>query len=343
METLVSADWTSQSFRAALAAMVRRRVPERDVEDVVQSALTDAVLSNDRPPEPEAARRWLWAVTRNKIVDYHRKTRRERLEEHPEPEARPDSHARPNEVAERELLRWAVGELPEGADAQRTFEWLLREGDGEKLEEIAERENLPAPAVRQRVSRMRRFFRERWAVQAALLGLMVLALWALSRRDKIVHPRITPDPVVLTAEARARVLRQEALRLCSEQRWQRCLDGLNAARALDARGDNAPEVQSARRAAANALVPERAPVPRSSPVPSPSPVPTPTPAPRPSPAPSPTVSDGFGNTGTGSDIERFRSIGLGSMGSDGFPVDSPTSRPRRRPRTAVAPPRDGGF
>lgn len=293
--------------------MVRRRVPERDVEDVVQSALTEALLATDRPTEPEAARRWLWAVTRNKIADYHRKARREHLDA--APEARSEAPISLPNDAERELLRWAVGELPEGADAQRTFEWLLREGDGEKLEAIAADAQLPAPAVRQRVSRMRRFFRERWAIQLAVLGLVALGLWALGRRGRLDRPRLVPEPPTLSAEARGRAMRQEALQACARQQWPQCVEGLDAARALDPQGDLRPEVTAARRDAARALAPERAPVPRNTVIPD-AMVPEPAPMPEALPA---------------SPADSLRPSTGDSLG--------PLRAPARRPRLT---PRDGG-
>jgi cytoskeletal protein RodZ len=51
---------------------------------------------------------------------------------------------------------------------------MLREGDGEKLENIARDAKLPAPRVRKRVSRLRKFLRERWAAELALIGVLLL-------------------------------------------------------------------------------------------------------------------------------------------------------------------------
>lgn len=253
-------DWTSAAFRDALLAMVRRRVPPGDADDVVQSALAEAVASADRPRGREDARRWIWGVARNKVADYHRKARREVVGAVPE-QAAPRSRE-----AERDLLTWAVGELPPGADAQRTFEWLLREGDGETLEAIAEEAQLPPPQVRQRVSRLRRLFRTRWAQLAAagLAGVVAYFVWRGTRppapRDHRPTPLIEP-PEVIDLAAQARRMREEALRACDASEWRRCLEGLDAARAIDAAGDDSPRVQSARQRARDALTPPAPPPP----------------------------------------------------------------------------------
>jgi RNA polymerase sigma factor (sigma-70 family) len=257
-------DWTSASFRAALVAMVRRRVPDRDADDVVQAALAEAVAARDRLNDPEGARRWIWTVARNKIADYHRRARRETMDV-------PEQAAPASDEAERDLLRWAVGELPPGADAQKTFEWLLREGDGEKLEEIAAQEKLPAPQVRQRVSRLRRLFRARWA-QLAAAGVVALLVYLAVRRVRTDTftarhdpPRVFEDPAVVASRHRGRVLRVRALAECEEARWARCLELLDEARALDAAGDEARSVREARRLAHDAIERERAPAPPPAP------------------------------------------------------------------------------
>jgi len=64
--------------------MVRRRVPESDAEDIVQSALTEALAARTAPDEPEAMRKWIWGIARNKIADFYRRTRREAAGELPD-------------------------------------------------------------------------------------------------------------------------------------------------------------------------------------------------------------------------------------------------------------------
>lgn len=250
-------DWTSSAFRAALTAMVRRRVPPADAEDVVQAVLTEAVASSDRPDDPEGARKWLWGVARHKVADYHRRASRE-TSDPPERTAPPPQHE------ERALLRWAVGELPEGADAKKTFEWLLREGDGETLEAIAEEERLPAPVVRQRVSRLRRLFRSRWA-QLAAAGLVALVAWILLRRAEREapiaegpRPVLREDPAVVATRARARGMRDEAARAAVQFDWARCLERLDAARAIDPAGDEGAGSRALRQRAMEAIAQERA-------------------------------------------------------------------------------------
>lgn len=177
--------WLTTALRDALRTLARRKVAEADVEDIVQVVLVEAATSPHRPEDPTSARKWIYGILRNKIADYHRRPKREELV----PEVRDDEHG-PQDAQDaqevRSLLEWAMRELPSGMDARRTLEWLVRESEGETLEEIARSEQLPPEQVRQRVSRLRRFFRERRVATAVgfavLVAISVAILWPDRRR-----------------------------------------------------------------------------------------------------------------------------------------------------------------
>ena len=254
-------------LRRDLEAVVKRRVRSDDAEDIVQAAIAD-VLSAARVPEDDNEfRRFVFAVTRNKVFDHFRRRVREAPEEEGEEPAALEAP-----LTARDMLRWAEGKLPD-SEAQHTLEWMLREGDGEKLDQIARDANVPAPRVRQRVSRLRRFLRERWAAEL-MLGALGLALllpvarhyylhWrtqqAIAEHDPILRPEPPPSP-----EEQGRELRRATLLRCEKAEDRACLEGLDRARDLDPRGDSAAEVVNARRAAAQRLAPVPLPTPSSS-------------------------------------------------------------------------------
>src|SRR5262245_24500106 len=122
---------TDPTFRLALIQMVRRRVPESDAEDIVQSTLAEALCARNAPEEMDGLRRFVWGIARHKVADFYRRARREKLAD-----AEVATAEAPH--AEEDLLRWAARELPPTRDACQTLEWMLREGEGEKLEAIAE-------------------------------------------------------------------------------------------------------------------------------------------------------------------------------------------------------------
>lgn len=232
--------------RRFLMDFVKRRVPDAHVDDVVQTVLMSALESAHTPSTETELRRWLTGVAKHKIADQHRRGGRE------QPAELPDLEAAPPPVEERNLAAWAEGRAKSSKDAVRTLSWMAREGEGEKLEQIAVEENVEPAAVRQRVSRMRRWMKEQWALELALVAALALVgvmVWQTLRTE----PSRDEVPRAETPRDRARDLRQEALRACDASAFDACLRQLDQARDLDPDGDSAPEVQGARKAAADAM------------------------------------------------------------------------------------------
>lgn len=248
-------------LRRALVSLVRRTVPEREVEDIVQETLLDALAAKEAPQDPRVLRSWASGIARHKVVDFHRKARREQLG------AVPDAATEEAE-APWDLLGWARRALPGGRGVQKAFEWMLREGQGEKLEAIAESERLPPATVRQRVARLRRHLRERWAAElaaavavSAAITLTLLGL-LLRRAPPVVRDE---TPAVEPSVVRGKRARAEAMERCRTGDARACLDGLDRAALLDPDGDREPDVLDARRRAAEQLAPPPAPEPTPAP------------------------------------------------------------------------------
>ena len=167
VSTVMKTRVADPALRREVEAAVRRRVRSDEAEDVVQATLADVLSASGVPEEPEEFRRFVFGVARNKVFDHFRRQKRQTpgLEES-------ETAAPEPPLSARDILRWAEGELPD-SEAQ-TLEWMLREGDGEKLEHIARDAQLPATRVRKRVSRLRKFLRERWAAELMLAGLAAL-------------------------------------------------------------------------------------------------------------------------------------------------------------------------
>jgi DNA-directed RNA polymerase specialized sigma24 family protein len=199
------------ALTAALSHFVRARVPETEVQDIVQATLAAALDADGAatPVEDEDIVRWVHGICRHKVVDWFRRSRREvprDLED--ESSGQPVAAAESAPQSAMDLLRWAQKELPAGEENAKTLEWMLREGAGEKLENIAAEANVPAPRVRQRVSRLRRYYKARWAAQAAALAALLLIALAIAlalrqRREEVAPapiPTLSPEPVPTTPE-----------------------------------------------------------------------------------------------------------------------------------------------
>ena len=180
--------------RRGLTAMLRRRVPPQEVEDIAQTVLADALAAPSVPTDPEELRRWLTGIARHKIADFHR--RAARLGAYaPDADAEESLAATsPAAFEEREVLHALLGEKRSRREAE-TMEWLVREHAGERLADIASENGVPAPVVRQRVSRLRRALRSQWSgafgLVAVLAGLGALGISAYDPREVIA-----PEPAV---------------------------------------------------------------------------------------------------------------------------------------------------
>jgi DNA-directed RNA polymerase specialized sigma24 family protein len=240
-------------LRENLERFVRRKLSGDEARDVVQSTIADALASESAPLEEENFRRFVFGIARNKVVDHYRQSRRETADD----TVGDFVHTGVDPVSARDLLRWAEEELPSSED-KSTLEWMLREADGDKLEHIAEEAKVPAPRVRQRVSRLRRYLRERWAAQLAAVsavGVVLLVMFAWWKSHEKV-PEIAHEKPELE---QGRKVRRDALERCQAQNYAECLAGLDRAKRLDPAGDARPEVQEARRIAGKALEPPPAP------------------------------------------------------------------------------------
>jgi RNA polymerase sigma factor (sigma-70 family) len=201
------------ALTAALSHFVRARVPEPAVEDIVQSTLTEALDAEEHPDHDEEIVRWVYGICRHKVVDWFRRARREVPRDLESPEDGPVAAAESAPQTAQDLLRWAQKELPEGEENAKTLEWMLREGEGEKLESIAAEANVPAPRVRQRVSRLRRYYKARWAAEAAALAALLLIALAIAlalrqKQDQVAPapgpslvPTLVPDPQPVAPQA----------------------------------------------------------------------------------------------------------------------------------------------
>ena len=168
--------------------MVRKRVPAGDVEDVAQTILCGALEASSIPPDPEDLRRFVAGIARHKVADYHRRARWVELDAAPEPAAPPPP------VEAREVLANIASSAASASDReQETLEWLVREHAGEPLSTIAADAGLPWPAVRQRVSRLRRALRAQWAHALALL-VVVGACGAFAEYGGAERSAIVADP-----------------------------------------------------------------------------------------------------------------------------------------------------
>lgn len=202
--------WLAEpALHQSLSAVLRRKVPHADVEDLAQTTLCEALEAERLPDEPGELKKFVLGIARHKAADHHRRAFRSpvMLAEAADPVA----PSLGNEVEARALLGRIAESVANDHREQETLDWIVREHEGEPLGEIARTEKVEAPAVRQRVSRLRRMLRARYAgVLVLLLGLGGLGYEASRARPEaiLVDPAVDPAGHALgTAQGKWRVVK----------------------------------------------------------------------------------------------------------------------------------------
>ncbi len=237
-----------------LTGTAAHKLPASDVGDVLQETVMAACLARQLPGGSGDARdRYVFGILRFKIADWLEKRKKqqeiaEKAEAHVAAQAVDADHVadrdfvdklvtfvKPHQHSDlRSLLRCKIGRVPMTVIARER---------GEEYEAFAKRLN--------------RLWRQ---LQAAVSmgGVLVLLLMLLQPRPERPLAYDEPGEVALNEPALsthygqsdpmdfAKVLRGEAFRACMNNKWQECLDGLDAARELDPAGENDPVVAAAR-------------------------------------------------------------------------------------------------
>lgn len=142
-----SAEAAVRSHRPRLLEFIRRRVrSEEDAEDILQEVFFQLLASYSVTEPIEKLSAWLFAVARNRIIDWYRKRTHSASVPVDQETGRPlnleeilsDPEQEPDEVYVRSIvwteLREALDELPE--EQREVF--VLHELEGKSFKEIAE-------------------------------------------------------------------------------------------------------------------------------------------------------------------------------------------------------------
>ena len=243
----------------ALIAKLRKsackNVPASDVGDVLQETLTAACRAPKLPGgSGEDRDKYAFGILRFKIADYWEDRKKQQdITEHAEAHAAAQAvdadhvanrdfvdklvtFVKPHQHSDlRCLLRYKIGGVP--------MTIIARER-GEEYDAFAKR--------------MNRLWTQLRTAVGAMGGAFVLLFVLLQPHPERPLAYDEPGEVALNAPALsthygesdpmdfAKVLRGEAFRACMNNKWQKCLDGLDAARELDPVGESDPVVRAAR-------------------------------------------------------------------------------------------------
>ena len=145
--TVSEIEQTFRTERGKLLHFIRRRVRnEADVEDILQDVFHQLVTSYSVTEPIEEMTRWLFTVTRNKVIDWYRKRRPHALpvgeDEAPAPlnleEILFDPAQNPDEVYHRSFLWQELADALEDLPEPQRGVFVMHELEGRSFKEIAE-------------------------------------------------------------------------------------------------------------------------------------------------------------------------------------------------------------
>ncbi len=160
-----------RNYQVQLKKFILKRIPSKeDAEDILQNVFYQFLKMNEREDTVEQLLGWLYAVTRNQIIDSTRKKKEESLpgNEYGDGESMITDPSGKNDSPETDLLRslaWeeleiALNELP--AEQRTVFE--LTELEGFSFKEISETTGIPVNTLLSRkryaVLQLRKHLRE---------------------------------------------------------------------------------------------------------------------------------------------------------------------------------------
>jgi DNA-directed RNA polymerase specialized sigma24 family protein len=242
------------AVREKVLAVIGKRVPDADRDDVAQAAYLRLLLMARLPEsEPELLGLVVF-VARGLVVDFHRK-RKVR-------EARTADGADVDEVAfeadiagvaEREewrsMLAFVEKEVAAGRVPPEVLRWAERLAAGDTLAQIAADEGIPVSTLKMRLHRAREHLRKRWPAYAGGFAFAVVLLIATHQEDSSLTGAGNPHAM----QDRAREIRDRAAGECRDGAYAACERDLDGARQLDPDGELRPEVRTMRQAIEHAM------------------------------------------------------------------------------------------
>ena len=258
----------------ALRSVVKKSIPEQDVEDVFNAVWIEARESKDLPLERGPCKGFLIVLGQRRVVDYWR-ARGRSLEEATDQIEYVAAACPQDAVEARDLYTKLANDTD--PDKRQTFWWLARRAMGEEIRKIAREADLDYDVVRKRMETLRAELKGKallWAAAVAVLAIVVGSAWLIFRpKQQIAHdkeqqpaptlnetaptaplpPPAPPAPPPLSPAEQAHQLRSFAYRECVADFWRECLAELDQAKQIDPDGEKDPLVKAARKDATEGL------------------------------------------------------------------------------------------
>jgi len=161
--------------RSSISAYMRRRGLYEDADDLAQTVLCDALAVEAVPAESSDLPRWITGIARRKAADERRRRARWKRDELPELGATTQPEV-------LDMLQRIDADVVD-REERRSLGWLMREHAGETLFDLAREEAIHPATLRQRICRLRRQLRARYAWPLLVLFGVGLGVAAAPHAD----------------------------------------------------------------------------------------------------------------------------------------------------------------
>jgi DNA-directed RNA polymerase specialized sigma24 family protein len=242
------------AVREKVAAVIGRRVPDADRDDVAQAAYLRLLLIARLPDSEHELLGLVVCVTRGCVVDFHR--RRAVLEARTADGADVDGVAFDADIAGvverdewRQMLTFVEKEVAAGRVAPEVLRWAERLAAGDTIAQIAGDEGIPVSTLKMRLHRAREHLRKNWTSYAAGF-VFAFGLLYMTHRDDPSATGGAPPPAAVD---QARYVRERAADECRDGAYAQCEHDLDLAKRLDPDGEQRPEVRALRDAIEHAM------------------------------------------------------------------------------------------
>lgn len=245
------------SLRRAMINVVRGRVRDADVEDVVQVAMWAVKKAKRLPTGDKECRQYALAIARNKAITWYVRKEQDRPDSLGFDDLRGETCEDPGiqRALHADHLDKIAATVPE--KDRPTLVCLGRYLMGESIADMAREMEVEYDTLYKRVTTLKRRVLGAAKAMGGLAVLLVVLMVGLGRQrennvtapapDRQHEPPEPKEPTPGTPEAkvRAATLRDEARTQCAAEQWKKCLWSYDVAATLDADGET-PELKAAR-------------------------------------------------------------------------------------------------
>ena len=219
------------TLRKALDKVVRGRVNDADIDDVINGTLTDVWTQKKLPREPKARRRYVSAIARNKAIRWYTRNEKNRPDSEPL-EAVPKGTTDDGGIERADsaqLVEKIAATVPE-KERSAFLCWVRNVLWGESIADMAREMGVQESTLHKRIGAVRGRAKMSGLAIIGLAAVVFFFMNSLQPAGQVGAGYHEPEPGTAEAKTLAAELREDARTLCEAGRWKDCLGAYDDAK-----------------------------------------------------------------------------------------------------------------